>query len=85
MGFWSTIIFGLVIGVLAKLVLPGRNDMRGFVNTALVGVIGAFIASYAGQLLGFYADGEGAGWLASIAGAVAALMAFAAITKKNAA
>ena len=81
MGIISTIIFGLVIGVIAKFLMPGKNEPGGFVLTAILGIVGAMLASYGGQALGFYRDGEGAGWIASIIGAVVVLAIYAMVTK----
>jgi uncharacterized membrane protein YeaQ/YmgE (transglycosylase-associated protein family) len=83
MGFWQTIIVGLVTGTIAKMILPGRNGPGGFAITALVGVIGAFIASYFLQMTGSLGEGQGAGWIASIVGAIVALIVFGAVTKKS--
>ena len=64
-----TLIVGLVVGALAKLVMPGR-DPGGIIVTILLGVAGAFVAGAIGHSLGWYAMGEGPGLLASILGAV---------------
>jgi uncharacterized membrane protein YeaQ/YmgE (transglycosylase-associated protein family) len=68
----SWLISGLIIGVLAKLFSPGR-DPGGFLVTILLGIAGAFVASYVGQVLGFYQPGQPAGWIMSIVGAVVLL------------
>jgi uncharacterized membrane protein YeaQ/YmgE (transglycosylase-associated protein family) len=81
MGFWTTIIVGLVTGIIAKMILPGRNGPGGFATTALVGVVGAFVATYFGQMTGSLGDSQGAGWIASIIGAIVALVIFGAVTK----
>jgi uncharacterized membrane protein YeaQ/YmgE (transglycosylase-associated protein family) len=64
-----TLIIGLVIGIVAKLLMPGR-DPGGFIITALVGVAGSFLAHAIGRGLGWYTEGEPAGFLASVGGAV---------------
>lgn len=71
-----TIIIGLVAGVIAKIIMPGPNDPGGLVMTALLGVVGAFVATYLGQALGFYNANEGAGLFGSIIGAVIVLFAY---------
>jgi uncharacterized membrane protein YeaQ/YmgE (transglycosylase-associated protein family) len=81
MGIISTIIFGLVIGVIAKFLMPGKNEPSGFILTAILGIVGAMLASYGGQALGFYRDGEGAGWIASIIGAIIVLAIYGMVTK----
>lgn len=68
---WS-IVIGFVVGILARAVMPGRDDM-GFIFTALLGIVGALIAQLLGQGLGFYAEGEPAGFLASLIGALLVL------------
>ena len=59
MGILWTIIIGFVAGVLAKLITPGDNEPSGFILTTLLGIVGAFVASYLGQALGWYHAGEG--------------------------
>ncbi len=81
MGIISTIIFGLVIGIIAKFVMPGKNEPGGFILTAILGIVGAMLASYGGQALGWYKDGEGAGWIASIIGAIIVLAIYGMVTK----
>jgi len=68
----SWLISGLIIGALAKFLTPGR-DPGGFIITILLGIAGAFLASYVGQVLGFYQPGQPAGWILSILGAVVLL------------
>ena len=55
-----TIIIGFIAGVIAKFIMPGDNEPSGFVLTAILGIVGAFVASYLGQALGWYRPGEGA-------------------------
>jgi uncharacterized membrane protein YeaQ/YmgE (transglycosylase-associated protein family) len=69
------IVFGLVVGVIAKLLMPGR-DPGGFVETTLVGIVGAVIGGFIGRVLGFYAAGQSAGYLMSIAGAIIVLFLY---------
>lgn len=64
-----TLLIGLLVGIVAKFLMPGR-DPGGFIITALIGVAGAFVAYGIGRALGWYAEGEAAGFLASVAGAV---------------
>jgi uncharacterized membrane protein YeaQ/YmgE (transglycosylase-associated protein family) len=81
MGIISTIIFGIVIGVIAKFLMPGKNEPSGFILTAILGIVGSMLASYGGQALGFYKDGQGAGWIASIIGAIVVLAIYGMVTK----
>ena len=64
-----TIIIGLLVGLVAKLLMPGR-DPGGFIITTLLGIAGAFIAHLIGRQLGWYSDGQPAGFLASVVGAI---------------
>jgi len=75
MGILITIIIGLAIGVVAKLLMPGR-DPGGFVITALIGIGGAVIATYLGQAMGWYAYGRPAGFIASVLGAMLLLFIY---------
>jgi uncharacterized membrane protein YeaQ/YmgE (transglycosylase-associated protein family) len=77
-----TLIVGLVVGALAKLVMPGK-DPGGFIITALLGVAGAFIAGALGHSLGWYAIGEGPGLIASILGAVILLAIYRAVVGRR--
>jgi uncharacterized membrane protein YeaQ/YmgE (transglycosylase-associated protein family) len=72
MGIISWILFGLVVGVIAKLLMPGR-DPGGFIITILLGIAGALIGGFVGRAMGFYGPNEGAGWLMSILGAIVLL------------
>ncbi|MGE0546281.1 MAG: GlsB/YeaQ/YmgE family stress response membrane protein [Kofleriaceae bacterium] len=78
---WMLII-GLVIGALAKLLMPGK-DPGGVIVTMLLGVAGAFVAGFLGRSLGWYAPGEGAGLIASILGAIVLLAGYRAIVGRG--
>jgi uncharacterized membrane protein YeaQ/YmgE (transglycosylase-associated protein family) len=69
MGILGWILFGLIAGVIAKLVMPGR-DPGGFIVTILLGIAGALLGGFIGRALGFYGEGQGAGMLMSILGAI---------------
>ena len=71
----GTILIGLLVGIVAKLLMPGR-DPGGFIITTLLGIAGAFVAKYIGQAMGWYAEGQAAGFLASVAGAVLLLILY---------
>lgn len=79
MGIIWTILIGFVAGVIAKLVTPGTNEPSGFVLTTILGIVGAFVASYAGQALGWYSPGEGAGLIGAVVGAVIVLFVWSRI------
>lgn len=67
-GLLITIVVGFVVGVIAKLLMPGKENM-GFIMTTLLGIAGSLAATYAGQAIGWYEAGQGAGWIGSIVGA----------------
>lgn len=69
MGFIITIVIGFVVGLFARFLMPGRDPM-GFIVTSLIGIAGAFLATYIGQALGLYLFGQPAGFLASVLGAM---------------
>ena len=70
MGFIWTIIIGFVAGIIAKFIMPGDNEPSGFILTAILGIVGAFVATWLGQALGWYRAGEGAGLIGSVVGAI---------------
>jgi len=72
LSFLSLILFGLVVGVIAKLLMPGR-DPGGFIITILLGIAGAVIGGYVGRLLGFYGPNEGAGFFMALIGSIVLL------------
>lgn len=74
-----TLLVGLIVGTIAKLLMPGR-DPAGFVVTMVIGVAGAFLASFAGSSMGWYRDGDGAGFIASVIGAVVLLAIYRAVS-----
>jgi len=75
MGILSTIVIGLVIGLIARFVLPGKDPM-GLILTTALGIGGALVAGFTMQSLGFARPGEPAGWVASIVGAVVLLLIY---------
>lgn len=81
MSFIITAIVGLIVGLIARAIKPG-DDQLGLIMTAVLGIAGSFIASYAGQALGLYAAGTAAGWIASVVGAVVLLFIYSAVVKK---
>lgn len=78
----GTLIIGLVVGFIARAVKPG-DDKLGWIMTALLGVAGSFLASYVGVAMGWYAQGEAAGWIASVVGAVVLLVIYGLVKSKN--
>ena len=71
-----TIIIGFIVGVIAKFIMPGPNEPQGFVLTAILGIVGAFVASFIGQMLGWYGPGEGAGLIRAVVGAIIVLFVY---------
>jgi uncharacterized membrane protein YeaQ/YmgE (transglycosylase-associated protein family) len=82
MAILSTIIVGLIVGAIAKLLMPGK-DPGGFIVTILLGIAGAFIATYLGQALGWYQAGQSAGWIMSIIGAMILLLLYRLFFKRK--
>ena len=80
-----TIIIGFVAGIAAKFLMPGPNEPSGFILTTILGIVGAFVATWLGQSLGWYGPGEGAGFIGAIVGAVIVLAVWGMITKNRAA
>ncbi len=76
-----TIVIGFVVGLIARFIKPGSDDM-GFVMTTLLGIGGALVASFAGQTLGWYAPGRPAGFIASLVGAVVLLVLIGALRRR---
>jgi len=80
MSIIAWILFGLVVGVIAKLLMPGR-DPGGFIVTILLGIAGALLGGFIGRALGFYGPGGRAGWLMSIAGAIILLVLYRLVAR----
>ena len=74
-GIVGWILFGLIVGVIAKLIMPGR-DPGGIIVTMLLGIVGAVLGGFLGRSLGFYGPQQAAGWLMSIVGAIVVLMLY---------
>ncbi|MCS0495356.1 GlsB/YeaQ/YmgE family stress response membrane protein [Ancylobacter mangrovi] len=84
MGFIWTIIIGFAAGIIAKFIMPGNNEPSGFVLTTILGIVGAFVATWLGQALGWYAPGEGAGLIGAVVGAVLVLFVYGAVAGRRA-
>ena len=78
-----TIIIGFVAGVIAKFIMPGNNEPSGFILTAILGILGAFVASYLGQALNWYKADESAGFIGSVVGAMIVLAAYGFIAGRR--
>ena len=82
MGFIGTIIIGFIAGLVARLVHPGRDSM-GWILTALLGIGGALLATYVGQLIGWYQVGQGAGFIAAVVGAIIILAIYGRVAQSR--
>ena len=82
MGILSWILFGLVVGVIAKLLMPGR-DPGGFIVTILLGIAGALVGGFAGRAMGFYEANQTAGWIMSILGAIVLLLLYRMMVRRR--
>ena len=78
-----TIIIGFLAGVIAKFIMPGSNEPSGFILTTILGIIGAVVASYLGQALGWYRPGEGAGFIGAVVGAIIVLVVWGLFARRQ--
>lgn len=82
MSILGTIVIGFVVGLLARALKPG-NDRMGLIMTTLLGIAGAFLARYVGVAMGWYTEGEAAGWIASVVGAVVLLVVYGLVRGRS--
>ena len=80
--FLGAIIIGFIVGLVAKFLMPGR-DPGGFINTLLLGMAGALVATYLGQRIGWYGPGESAGFIGAVIGAMILLFAYRLVTRDS--
>ena len=78
----SAIVIGCIVGLIARAIKPG-NDAMGWIMTIVLGIVGSLVATYGGQMLGLYAPGQSAGWIASVIGAIIVLFIYGMVTKKG--
>jgi uncharacterized membrane protein YeaQ/YmgE (transglycosylase-associated protein family) len=78
----GTFILGLIVGVVAKLLMPGR-DPGGFIITALLGIAGAFVARFIGRQLGWYGPEDSAGFITSVLGAIVLLVIYRFVARRR--
>lgn len=83
MGIIWTIIIGFIAGVIAKFIMPGPNEPQGFILTTILGIIGAFAATFIGQALGWYRADQGAGFIGAIVGACIVLFVWGLIAGRS--
>jgi uncharacterized membrane protein YeaQ/YmgE (transglycosylase-associated protein family) len=82
LNFIWTILIGAVVGALAKFIMPGK-DPGGFIVTTLLGIAGALVATYLGRFVGLYSPGQGAGFIASVIGAILVLFIYRQVIKRR--
>ena len=78
-----TLIIGFIAGIIAKFLMPGRNEPSGFILTTILGIVGAFVATYLGQALGWYNANEGAGLVGAVVGAIIVLAIWGFISRRS--
>jgi uncharacterized membrane protein YeaQ/YmgE (transglycosylase-associated protein family) len=83
MGILWTIIIGFVAGVIAKFLMPGPNEPSGFILTCILGIVGAFVATYLGQAIGWYGPNEGAGLIGAVVGAIIVLVIYGFVARRS--
>lgn len=77
------IIVGFVAGIIARFLMPGPNNPQGFILTTVLGIVGAFLATFVGQMIGHYSPDQGAGFITSTIGAVVILLIWRWLVSKN--
>jgi uncharacterized membrane protein YeaQ/YmgE (transglycosylase-associated protein family) len=83
MGILWTIIIGFLAGVIAKFIMPGPNEPSGFILTTILGIVGAFVATWLGQALRWYGAGEGAGLIGAVVGAIIVLLVYGMVAGRR--
>jgi len=83
MHFLWVILIGFVAGVIAKLIHPGPKEPSGFILTTILGIVGAFVATYLGQAIGWYRLDEGAGLIGAVVGAIIVLAVWDIIDRRR--
>jgi uncharacterized membrane protein YeaQ/YmgE (transglycosylase-associated protein family) len=83
MGILWTLLIGFLAGVIAKFLHSGPNEPSGFIVTTLLGVAGAFVATYLGQAIGWYQPGEGAGLIGAVVGAIVVLVVWGMFARRE--
>ena len=85
MHFLWLILIGFIAGLIAKFLHPGKNEPAGFILTTLLGIAGAFVATYLGQAIGWYQADESAGLIGAVVGAIIVLVVWGLLTPRRAA
>ena len=79
----AAIVIGLLAGIVAKLLMPGK-DPGGFIITAILGIVGAIVATWLGQAIGWYREGEAAGFVGAVVGAIVLLTIYRVVRGRTA-
>ncbi|MDO9412584.1 MAG: GlsB/YeaQ/YmgE family stress response membrane protein [Pseudolabrys sp.] len=79
-----TIIIGFIAGLVARFLHPGSNEPSGFILTTILGIVGAFVATYIGQAMGWYQAGQSAGFIGAVLGAILVLFIWSMLARRNA-
>ena len=74
MGFLGAIIIGFIVGIIAKLITPGDPKPRGFILTTVLGIVGALLATYLGQAIGWYQSGQASGFFGAVVGSIIVML-----------
>ncbi|PLC50173.1 GlsB/YeaQ/YmgE family stress response membrane protein [Pollutimonas subterranea] len=82
MGIIGMIVVGFIVGLIARAIMPGEQKL-GIILTIILGIVGALVAGFLGSALGLYQQGEPAGWIASVVGAIIVLFIYGMIAKKR--
>ncbi|MFC6028303.1 MULTISPECIES: GlsB/YeaQ/YmgE family stress response membrane protein [Methylobacterium] len=83
MGILWTIVIGFLAGIIAKFLMPGPNEPSGFILTTILGIVGAFVATFLGQAIGWYGPNQGAGFIGAVVGAVVVLFIYGMIAGRR--
>lgn len=83
MGIIWSIIIGFFAGLIAKFITPGDNKPSGFILTTVLGIVGAVVATWLGQAIGWYQPGDGAGFIGAVVGAVIVLLVWSQIARRR--
>jgi len=84
MGVIGTILIGFLVGIVARVLAPGPNNPSGFILTTVLGIVGAFVATFLGQAIGWYGPNEGARFVGAIVGAVIVLLIWHQVVSRRA-
>jgi uncharacterized membrane protein YeaQ/YmgE (transglycosylase-associated protein family) len=82
--FLWIILIGFLAGVIAKLIMPGDNEPQGFILTTILGIVGAFVATFLGQAIGWYGADDSAGFIGATVGAIIVLAIWGFFSRRNA-